>query len=191
VFTRSVLVVAIVVLPVSGCGSGSEEKGASEPASSAAKAGSFKAADVPFTFQYPRGFKQVDEPKEKEVLASVTPTPDDVNNGLKIRVTAETELPFVSYAAEIRGQFEEQLATKVSQREETRGALDLGILEWRKSDTKSDLGAEKTVRLHSTNYFFHGGGKTWQLECLSSQDHRSNIDQACQQAIGSIQFPKS
>ena len=183
---------AIVVLPVSGCGGGGDEKDAGEPAAPAApaaKEGSFKAADVSFTFQYPHGFEQVDEPSDGEALASVTPTPDDVNNGLKIRVTAETELPFVSYVAEIRGQFEEQLATKVSQREEKRGALDLGILEWEKSTTQTDLGEEKTVRLHSTSYFFQGGGKTWQLECLSSQDHRSDIDQACDQAIGSIQFP--
>ena len=186
--TRSVLVVALAVLLVSGCGSDDEEEGAGEPKPTG---GSFEAADVPFTFQYPRGFEQVDEPTEGEVLASVTPTPDDLENGLKIRVAAETELPFVSYAAEIRSQFEEQLATEVSQREETRGALDLGILEWRKSYVESDLGDEKSVRIHSTNFFFQGGGKTWHLECLSSQDHRSSIDRACQQAIGSIQFPTS
>lgn len=179
-----------MALFVSGCG-GSEDQQASAPSKGAeesAQGPTFKAADVGFTFKYPEGFQQVDEPNDGEVLASVTPAPGDVNNGLKIRSTSEQELPFSSYASQLRTQFETQLATKINQREEKRGGVDLGVLEWSKPYTKTDLGEKKTIRLHSMSYFFAGGGKTWQLECLSSQDHRSDIDEACQQASGSIEF---
>jgi len=183
---RCLLAAAVLMF---GCGGGDDQdasappQGAEEPTQGA----TFKAGDVAFTFEYPEGFQQVEEPEEG-VLASVTPAPGDVNNGLKIRSAAEQELPFSSYAGQIRAQFQDQLATKVSRREEKRGAIDLGILEWAKPYTKSDAGEKKTVRLHSTNYFFAGGGKTWHLECLSSEDHRSEVDQACAQAIGSIEF---
>jgi hypothetical protein len=184
-----VLIVAAVVLALAGCGGGGAKKQGTGGAPTKAAGGpTFKASDIPFTFQYPPGFKQVDDPKDGSVLSSVTPTPGDVNNGLKVRKTAETELPFTSYAAQIRGQFEDQLTTKVTQREGTRGELKLGVLTWSKSYTRTNLGQEETVRLHSKSYFFAGSGKTWQLECLSSEEHRSEIDQACEQAIGSIAF---
>ncbi|HEY8640268.1 MAG TPA: hypothetical protein VIL53_07155 [Solirubrobacterales bacterium] len=189
---RSILALAAVALPVSGCGGGSDSAHPARTAKgSTVQTGStFRAADVGFTFQIPRGFKQVDEPNDGKALASVTPAPGDVNNGLKIRKTADQELPFLSYAGKLRAQFEQQLATKVSERTQTVGALKLGILEWRRAYTKTDLGQEKTVMLHSTSYFFAGDGKTWQLECLSSQDHRSDIDRGCRQAISSIKFPQ-
>lgn len=190
VLARSLLAVAVVLLSLSGCGSAGNEKVAGKTTPHPIKGTTFKAVDVAFTFHYPRGLKQVDEPNDGKVLASVTPTPDDVNNGLKIRKTAEKELPFASYASQIRSQFEGQLATKVSQSQEKRGTLGLGVLEWRKAYTKNDLGAQKTIRLHSTSYFFAGGGKTWQLECLSSEEHRTDIETACQQALGSIEFSR-
>ena len=185
------LVLALVIL--GGCGdSGGDKKddGSSEPASKPAQGTTFKASDVNFTFQYPKGFQQVDEPNDGKALATVTPVPNDVNNGLKIRETANNELPFASYGSKLRAQFEDQLATKVSQRETTEGGIALGVLEWKKPYTKTDLGEEKTFELHSTSYFFAGGGKTWQIECLSAQDYRREIDAACDKAIASIEFPR-
>jgi hypothetical protein len=184
------LVLALVIL--GGCGdSGGDKKdgGSSEPASKPAQGTTFKASDVNFTFQYPKGFQQVDEPNDGQVLATVTSVPNDVNNALKIRETASKELPFASYGSKLRSQFEAQLGTKVSQREITQGGLAMGVLEWKKPYTKTDLGEEKTFELHSTSYFFAGGAKTWQIECLSAQDHRREIEAACRKAIASIEFP--
>jgi hypothetical protein len=186
---RSPIAAVLVVVWLAGCG-GSDDEG--KPARKATKEPvaetTFKARDVGFTFSYPRGFEQVDEPNDGKVLASVTPTPNDPNNGVKVRLTSERELPFASYAAQLRSQFEDQLATKISQRQEKRRELDVGVLEWRKATTQTNLGEEETVRLHSTSYFFTGAGKTWQVECLSSEEHRADIEKACRQALGSIEF---
>jgi hypothetical protein len=192
---RYPVLTALAAVTLAGCGGGGDKSTPSggsaktPPAkSTAAQGGKFQAKDVGFTFQYPTSFKQVDEPNDGSVLASVTPTPGDVNNGLKIRKTAEKELPFESYAGQIRGQFEQQLGTKVMQSSGTRGSLKLGVLKWSNSYTKKDLGEEKTIELSSKSYFFAGSGKTWQLECLSSQDYRDQITEACKQALGSIEF---
>ena len=192
---RYPVLTAVAIMSLAGCGGGGDKStpsggsAKSSPAKSSAPApGKFQSKDVGFTFQYPTSFKQVDEPNDGSVLASVTPTPGDVNNGLKIRKTADKELPFDSYADEIRQQFEQQLGTKVSQSTGTRGSLELGVLKWSNSYTKKDLGEEKTIELSSKSYFFAGGGKTWQLECLSSQDYRDQITEACKQALGSIAF---
>lgn len=173
-----------------GCGGDSDEKAAptAKPAETteAAEGKTFKADDVGFTFSYPDGFEQLDEPNDGEVVATVTPTPTDPKNGLKVRVTATSELAFDSYAAKIRKQFEDQLATDVAMTTETRGDLELGVLSWTKPFTFSDLGQEETTQLKSTSYFFVAGGKTWQLECLSTSKARTTIDAACKQAVESI-----
>jgi len=193
---RVLTVLPLLVLALAGCG-GDDKKsptggdaGATKTAAAteSATAGKFKADDVAFTFDYPTGFKQVDEPSDGSVLATVTPTPGDVNNGLKIRKTSDKELPFESYASEIRSQFEDQLGTKVTQKTGRRGDLELGVLQWTNSYTKKDLGEEKRIDLASKSYFFTGGGKTWQLECLTSQDYFEQIAEACKQALGSIEF---
>lgn len=193
---RFSVLAGVLALALAGCGGGGDDKtkssaGVAEPTkSSSSTEGRFKADDVAFTFDYPASFKQVDDPKDGTVLASVTPAPDDVNNSLKIRKTADKELPFASYAGQIRRQFEQQLSTKVTKSAGSRGSLQLGVLAWNSSYTKKDLGEEKTIELSSKSYFFAGGGKTWQLECLSSQDRRQEIRDACAQAIGSIEFPE-
>lgn len=189
--TSKLLTAATVALMIalSACGGSDEkEKDSGKATAEPPKGPNFKAADVGFTFSYPSGLEQVDEPNDGKVLASVTPTPNDPNNGIKVRKTAEKVLPFASYASQIKGQFEEQLATKLTQREEKRGSLDVGVLEWRKAYEKEELGQKKTVRLHSISYFFTGGGKTWQVECLSGQEQRAVIDKACKQALDSIKF---
>lgn len=172
------------------CGDGESGKpGAATTGTATTAAGpTFRAADVGFTFSYPKGFKQVDEPNDGKVLAEVTPTPGDVKNAIKVRKTGDTELPFASYAPQFRSQFEAQLGVKLSQREETHGGISFGVLEWSKPFAYTDLGQRKTTRLSSASWFFAGAGKTWQIECISDSDHRAEIDAACRQAIGSIRF---
>ena len=53
---------------------------------------------------------------------------------------ADKELPFESYAGDIRSQFEDQLGTKVTQKTGKRGDLDIGVLQWTNSYTKKDFG---------------------------------------------------
>lgn len=168
-------------LIVAGCGDSDSDSATVAPAKTQAappSAATFTDSDVTFTFEYPRSFKQLDQPDKGDALASVTPVPGDKQNAIKVRQMAAQELPFASYVAEIRQQFADELKTEVSQREESSGDLPLGILEWR------------TAGLHSINYMFAGGGKTWQLECLSRADHRREIEAACKQAIASIEFTR-
>jgi hypothetical protein len=189
----------LVVAALGGCGGGGEKHGgggATAPAATApaatvpaAKSGTtFEAGDVPFTFAYPAGFKQIDEPHDGKVIATVTPTPDDVKNGLKIRKVADTALPFSSYRDQFKRQFEGDLGTTVKATTETHGGTEFGVLTFTKDLTYQDLGEEKTTELHSESYFFTGAGKAWQLECISAAEHRTEIDKACAEALGSLSF---
>jgi hypothetical protein len=183
---RLLSVLALALL--AGCG-GDEPSGSTTTTTAttaAADGTAFTADDVGFTFAYPDGFEQVDDPNDGDVLATVTPTPNDPKNGLKIRETAKTELEFASYSETIRAQFEDQLGVEVAMREESQGDRKLGVMAWSKRFTYTDLGQEATTQLKSTSYFFTAGGRTWQLECLSATEQRAAIDAACAQALASI-----
>lgn len=189
------VVAVLLLLALAGCGGGDEPSGSAAPASTETTAATvpapaagpaFAAEDVGFTFSYPEGFEQVDEPNDGAALATVTPTPDDPKNGIKIRTTADRELAFDSYADKIRAQFEDQLGVEVRVRDEQHSGRDMGVMEWTDSLTYQDLGQEVTTEIHSTSYFFTASGKTWQVECLSTEEQRAAVDDACQQAIGSI-----
>lgn len=177
-----------------GCGGDETEKGSSTAAATSTAAAAaepegntFKAADVGFTFAYPDGFEQVDEPNDGKALATVTPEPGNIRAGLKIRQTSDEKLEFASYSGSIRDQFEDQLGVKVQMRTVNEGAREFGILEWNRDVTYQDLGQEVTTNVRSQSWFFTTGEKTWQLECLSDTDHREAIDAACEQAIGSLE----
>ena len=194
--TRPSLALTIAVLALTGCGGDDDEGGSASssttpPATTteaaAAEGTTFEASDVGFTFSYPEGFEQVDEPNDGDALASVTPTPDDPKNGIKVRQTAEQELEFSSYSKQIQSQFEDQLGVKVAVRDETHADIPMGVMEWTSSLTYEDLGQEVTTEVHSTSYFFKASGKTWQLECLSIEEQRDAIDAACSEAIESIE----
>jgi hypothetical protein len=47
------------------------------------------------------------------------------------------------------------------------------------------------VEFQSVSYFFPGGGKTWQVECISDAEHRSQIEDACRAALESVSFDSS
>lgn len=184
----------LVAALLAGCGGGEEKSadaGASAATTTAAadqEAGErFVADDVGFTFALPEGFQQVDEPNDGKVLAAVTPDPTDVRNGIKARRTADSELAFDSYSATIREQFEDQLGVDVAVRSDSAGGREIGIMEWEKEVTFTDLGQETTTVLRSVSHFFTASGGTWQLECLSTAEQRERIDAACEQAVGSIE----
>jgi hypothetical protein len=192
---RRLLPLALLTI-VAGCGgdeggeSGSAATGGGETTTTAAAEDSgprFAADDVGFTFAYPEGFQQVDEPNDGKVLATVTPTPNDPKNGIKARLTGDSELEFGSYSAGIRKQFEGQLGVKVAVREDTAGGRPVGVMEWQKEVTFTDLGQETTTMLRSASYFFTASGRTWQLECLSTAEEREKVDAACEQAIQSLE----
>jgi len=173
-------------LLIAGCGAGAGGGTTTGGATTgeSAGAGKFKASDVAFTFDYPDGFHQVDEDNDK-VLAIVTPAQNDVDNGLKIRQTAAKELPFSAYLDTFQKQFERTIPQGVEKRMETHNGVDMGVLSFTGSVNQ---GAQKQ-QVTSASYFFAGGGKTWQLECLSRGDqYKSQIEDACKQAVDSIKF---
>jgi hypothetical protein len=188
---RSAFALSIATtLAFAGCGGDGEKKpdtNTTAPLAAPAEGNTFKAPGIGFTFTYPDGFEQVDEPNDGKVLSTVTPASGDVRNGLKVRRTSSEKLEFASYSGSIRDQFEDQLGVDVKARTVNEGAREFGILEWSNSVTYQDLGQETTTRVHSQSWFFTAGDQTWQLECLSDTEHRKVIEDACKQAIDSLE----
>ena len=146
----------------------------------------FEAPDIAFSFKYPAAFTQVNEDDGK-VLASVLPDTGDTNNAVKVRKTSDQELQLSTYLDEIRRQFAQQLG-RVDRRIERHSDLEMGVLSFRAPTTVEEGGQQRRVNLSSASYFFAGGGKTWQVECLSTDAHRAQIDAACRQAVNSVSF---
>jgi hypothetical protein len=175
---------------LAGCG-GDDEKSdapattASTTTTAASEANTFESSDIGFTFTYPKEWQETEE--GGKVLGAVSPVPNDPQNGVKVRKTSDQELTFASYSGQISSQFEDQLGVKVDVRDETHGDIDMGVMEWTSSLTYKDLGQEVTTEIHSTSYFFTASGKTWQLECLSTEEQRADIDAGCSLVIESIE----
>jgi hypothetical protein len=186
-----------VVLPASlaltaGCGGGDEKKpaaaGPAATTTAAAEGKTFKAADVGVTFAYPKAFTQVDEPNDGQVLAEVAPPGGAPNSAIKARLTSSKELAFADYMPSLRRQFQAQISAPVRVSRVTRNGQELGLMEFTADLTSTGFDNQTTTtRVHSRSYFFTAGGKTWQLECVSTADHKAEIDGACEQAISSIE----
>ena len=146
----------------------------------------FEAPDVAFKFQYPAAFTQQNEDDGK-VLAAVLPEPGDTANAIKVRKTSDQELVLGPFVDEIHRKFERQLG-KVNKRTETHSDIEMHVLSFRAPTTLRQGGQSKRVTVSSASYIFTGGDKTWQLECLSTEAHRAQIDAACRQALESISF---
>lgn len=189
---RSMLLSTAALALLTGCGG--DDKSSESPASAtttaaaepAAEAGRFEAEDVAFTFAYPEELERVDEDADKQV-ALLTPDPNDVKSRIKISVVSQQAQPFESYIDTFQKQFEGDLGVKVEQRREEHGGYPMGVLEWTDQLTYQDLGEEKTTELQSTSYFFVGGGKAWQIECLSAPERREQIETACAQILKTIE----
>lgn len=178
--SRLLALSAVAALALAGCGGGDDGGGSATPpattattATTASEANTLESAEIGFTFTYPKEWEETSE--GGKVLAAVTPTPGDAQNGIKVRKTSDQELPFASYSGQIAAQFEDQLGTKVDVATETIGGTDMGVMTW------------STKGLHSASYFFTASGRTWQVECLSTAEHRDDVDSACELAVGSIE----
>ena len=162
-----------LLLALAGCGGG----GGSD---SGAK--TFSAPDVAFTFEIPDGLTQTNQDDGK-VLARVSPDPSDVNSAVKVRQASAQELPTSAYLDQFRRQFQQQVG-RVDKAMERHSDIEMGVLSF---DQPVTLKGQRT-RVNSKSYFFTGGGKTWQMECVSTSEHKAKIDAACRQAIDTIKF---
>lgn len=160
---------------LSACGGGGGDSGKT-----------FEAPDVAFKFQYPAAFTQQNEDDGK-VIAQVLPEPGDTANSIKVRKTSDQELQLGPFVDEIHRKFERQLG-KVNKRTERHSDIEMHVLSFRAPTTLRQGGQSKRVTVSSASYIFTGGDKTWQLECLSTEAHRAQIDAACRQALESISF---
>jgi hypothetical protein len=146
----------------------------------------FEAPDVAFSFKYPASLTQQNEDDGK-VLAQVLPEPGDTANAIKVRKTSDRELQLGPFVDEIHRKFVRQLG-RVDKRTERHSDIEMHVLSFRTPTTLREGGQSKKVTVSSASYIFTGGDKTWQLECLSTEAHRAQIDAACRQAIDSISF---
>jgi len=173
----------VAALLIAGCGGdddeGGEPGGTSAPAPDAAV---FESDEVGFTFQYPEGFAAETKP-DGQVLGQVSVEPEADLNAIKIRKTADQELGPERYLDEFQRDFARTVG-QVDKREDTVGDLELGVLEF--EDSVDQRG--KPVEFTSTSYFFSGGGKTWQVECIADSEHSAEIDAACRGALETVDF---
>lgn len=174
----------LAALLIAGCGGGGDDgedtTGASEqPAPGAAV---FESDKVGFTFEYPKDFA-VDKAGSDNVLGAVSIEADALLNAIKVRKTSDQELGTDRYLDEFQRDFARTVG-KVDKREETIGDIEMGVLEF--DDSVEQLGQQ--VEFTSVSYFFPGGGRTWQLECIADTEHSAEIDEACMQALESISF---
>lgn len=174
---RSIAPAGLLALVLAGCGGGAGTGGDSG-------ATTFSAPDVAFTFEFPQGLTQSNEDVD-DVLARVSPDPANRNNAIKVRQTSARELPHSAYLEQLRQQFQRQVGP-VARRMERHSDIEMGVLSFAKPTT---LNGRRT-RVSSRSYFFAGGGKTWQVECVSTSEHEAQITAACPQAVDSIKFEK-
>lgn len=175
----------IAALLLAGCGGDDkddEAAGGDQTTPSTPDAAVFQSKAVAFTFEYPKEFT-ADEKPQGQVLGQVSAEPDAQLNAIKIRKTANQELGTERYLDEFQRDFSETVG-KVDKREEKIGDLDTGVLEF--EDSIEQLG--QPVEFSSVSYFFAGGGKTWQMECIADAEHRAQIGEACRAALESVQF---
>jgi hypothetical protein len=142
----------------------------------------FESPRIGFTFDYPGDLVAQRRPR-RDVLAQVSIERGSAINAVKVRRTSNRELDRDSYLDEFERDFERTVGA-VEQREEEIGGLDVGVLEFEDS---VELRGEP-VDFTSTSYFFTGGGRTWQVECIAEDAQRDRIERACTTVLESIEF---
>ena len=160
-------------LPACGSDDGDDETAADTTRPPAERA-VFESSRLGFTFEYPADLA-VDRTPRQPVLARVAVKRRARLNSIQVRQTARRELHPTRYLDEFRRDLERSVE-RVETREDRIGDLDVGVLE------------VEGRGFTSSSYFFAGAGRTWQLECLSDDEHRARIDEACRIALGTIAF---
>ena len=163
------LALAAVVAGLVGCGgSGNSDER------------TLHAPRLPFTFRYPPAFR-ASAPQRGPILALVALDPRDA---LAVRRTSERELDPEQYLAGLRAGFARQ-GLRATQRRERRAGRDVGVLSVDLPATNPAAGGR--TALHTTSYFFAGGGGTWQLECRAAA-RRVEVGRACRMALSTLRF---
>lgn len=134
-----------------------------------------RAADVPFTFEYPGDFRAVPKAQRPPGFRAILGL--DRLNFLDVRLTAQTALPDARIEREVRKALGEGIKTESVARERR------GSLRTVRFVVTSQAGEEA---LRSQLVFFRAGGRTWELGCQSTQAQQARIDAACEAALGSL-----
>ena len=166
---RRTLALAGVVVGLVGCGgSGNQDER------------TLHALRLPFTFRYPAAF-HASAPQRGPIFALVALDPRDA---LAVRRTSERELDPEQYLAGLRAGFARQ-GLNATQRRERHAGRDVGVLSVDLPATNPAAGGR--TALHTTSYFFAGGGGTWQLECRAAA-RRAEVGRACRMALSTLRF---
>ena len=160
---------------LAGCGSDDgDDETAAETTPPPADTALFESDRIGFSFEYPEGFV-ADRMPRGDLLGLVGVERGARRNAIQVRQTADRELRPERYLDEFRRDLEGNVES-VETRTDTIGDLQVGVLDVEGRD------------FTSSSYFFTGGGRTWQLECISGARRRAEIDAACAIALGSIDF---
>jgi hypothetical protein len=170
---------AFAALLLSGCGSDDDSPEPRPPAPGLTR---FESPRIAFTFDYPKDFVAEKRPREN-VLGRVAVERGSRLNAIKVRRTARRELNPKRYLGAFQRDFQRTVGV-VDKDEQLIGDLETGVLVFEDSVSRSG----KNVAFKSSSYFFKGGGQTWQVECISDAEHRTEIETACRAALESVDF---
>jgi hypothetical protein len=155
-------IAAVAALLLAGCGSGGGGAG---------EGGTAEAPDVPFSFEYPGGFKRVTHSGNTLLEVEL-----DRANGIVVhKVSDRTDL--VHSTAVVRAIRRREAVNVKPFRNERHSGRNMRVLE-------STFSRNPT--LHTVEYFFVASGKTWDFECESYPDKQRQVSEACNTAVESI-----
>lgn len=183
---------ALAAVSIAGCGSDDDEPARGTGASSlSADRAVLRSPALGFTFEYPKGLAATERSKGSKrrarVLAQVSVAENGRFNSIKIRKTADREFGPERYVKGFQRAFAADADGEVDTRQATVGDLETAIIEFDDSVNHRD----PPVEFRSTSYFFTGGGKTWQMECIAEPEHREEVADICRGALESVEFRRT
>jgi hypothetical protein len=162
---RSAAFVAVVALALAGCGGGDGKRAHQDR--------TWSSPQFPFTFRYPDGWR-----------SNATGVALGPRDALVVRKTSDHALDPDQYLAALRASFVKHGLRPVA-RTERHAGRDMGVLVIDLPPATPAAGGRGA--LHTTSYFFAGGGGTWQLECRAAT-RGPQVARACREGVDTLRF---
>jgi hypothetical protein len=159
---------AALALFAAACGSGGSDTTVDE-------------SQIPFTFTLPDDFQ-----KRNVRQGSSQGTPPIVAYGIDnlnivdVRKSAARELKTSALRQQVTSSLQQLGFPDQSAKVEKHNGIEMVVF-----DVDNKVGGRTTS---SKLYFFSGKGGTWELECQSSGDKADELEDACKQAVDSVDF---
>ncbi len=136
---------------------------------------------IPFTFEVPEDYKRVPvRPGSSQGTPPILAVGADRLNVIDVRQSAPREVPLDRVARQVAASLDQLGFSNAEAKRESHAGRDM-----LRFDVDNRVRGTAT---RSRLYFFTGGGKTWELECQSAEDGRGELEDACEDAVNSVEF---